>query len=698
MAQKHSKQELATLPFRNIILDIETRVDDLLNRLTIDEKIKLLAGNRFFQTHSIKRLGIRPFKMTDGPLGISMHTSFLRKNTRFPGGICLASSFNRQLAYEFGKAVGKEARVIGRHAILAPGINIDRTPLNGRTFEYLSEDPYLTKELAIPYVKGVQSQRIAACPKHYVANNQETNRFTVSAEIGERTLHEIYLRAFMELIKEADPWMIMTSYNKVNGQYLFANKALLRNTLWDKWNFKGFIVSDWWAFSRANPPVSIEECILAGVSLEMPRAKVYHPKSLHRALNEQKLSEEELNTIVRRLLRVMFLVGLFDNESTLPQGKRNTPDHQKLARRMAEEGMVLLKNDTNTLPLDISKISTLAIIGPNRNKKFGKWLYGGSSAVKPPYEITPLKGLKKKCKNKVQITTDPTKADYAIIFAGLNHDSNKKLVRGESNDKKIATGNDSEGIDRNQLELPKDQVNLINQTVQDNPNTIVVLLNGSPIAMNSWLEQVPVILEAWYPGMEGGHAIANILFGDINPSGKLPITFPKKLLDSPAHSSTKTFPGENLKVYYNEGIFVGYRFFEKENIEPLFPFGYGLSYSNFIYDNLQVNKTKYTKDETITVSLDITNVSNCLGSEVIQVYAQDLECVVERPLKELVGFEKVSVSPNETKTVKIPIKIKELAFYDCTDQSWKVEQGEFRLFLGSSSKDIFLKEKFEIAL
>ncbi|MFX1283086.1 MAG: beta-glucosidase [Promethearchaeota archaeon] len=697
MTQKLETEELTHLSYRNPSLDIEARVDDLLNRLTIDEKFKLLAGNRFFQTQSIKRLGIKPFKMTDGPFGISMHTSFLRKNTRFPGGICLASSFNRQLAHEFGKAVGKEARAIGRHAILAPGINIDRTPLNGRTFEYLSEDPYLTKELAIPYVKGVQSQRIAACPKHYVANNQETKRFTISAEIDERTLHEIYLRAFMEVIKEADPWMIMTSYNKVNGQYLFANKALLRNTLWDKWNFKGFIVSDWWAFSRANPPVSAEECILAGVSLEMPKAKVYHLKSLHCTLNEQKITEEDLNTIVRKLLRVMFLVGLFENKSTLPQGKRNTPDHQKLARRMAEEGMVLLKNDTNILPLDISKISTLSIIGPNRDKKFGKWLYGGSSAVKPPYEITPLKGLKKKCENKVQITTDPSKTDYVIIFAGLNHDSNKSLARGENQDKKSSFGNDSEGIDRNQLELPKEQVNLINHTVQNNPNTIVVLLNGSPIAMNGWLENVPVILEAWYPGMEGGHAIANILFGDVNPSGKLPITFPKKLRDSPVHRSTKTYPGEGLKVYYDEGIFVGYRFFEKEKIIPLFPFGYGLSYSTFLYDNLRLNKKKYTKNENITVTLNLTNTSNHPGSEVVQAYTQSLDCGVERPLKELTGFKKIFITANETEIVNMVIRAKDLAFYDDNTHSWKIEPGEYKLLVGRSSSDILLEEKFKIA-
>jgi beta-glucosidase len=594
MASKYSKRELARLPFNDSSLDIDLRANDLLNRLTIDEKFKLLSGRLLYQTRSIKRLGIKPFKMTDGPLGISMHSSFFRKNTRFPGGICLASTFNRHLAHEFGSAVGKEARSIGKHAILAPGINIHRTPFNGRTYEYFSEDPYLTKEIAIPYVKGVQSQRIASCLKHYVANNQETNRYIVSAEIDERTLHEIYLRAFMEIIKEADPWMIMTAYNKVNGQYLHTNRKLLRHTLWDKWNFNGFVVSDWYALSRSDPPVSTEDCLLAGLSLEMPKADRYSPTLLRAAHTDEKITNEGLDAILRRLLRVMFLVGLFDDKNILPTGKRNTPDHQRLARKMAEDGMVLLKNDNNTLPLDVSKIHKLAILGPNKDKKFGKWLYGLSAAVKPPYEITPLKGLKNKCKGRIKIVSDPTSADYVIIFAGLNHDRRKKII--EVNKEKVAIGNDSEGSDRNQLELPSNQVDLINQTVKQNPNTIVVLLNGSPIAMDSWLENVPAVLEAWYPGMEGGHAIANILFGYVNPSGKLPITFPKEISDSPTHQSVRTYPGTDLKVYYDEGIYIGYRYFDKENIEPLFPFGYGLSYTDFRYNNVRLSTKKISKE------------------------------------------------------------------------------------------------------
>ncbi len=683
-------------PLEGLSTQEEKHIDYYLDSLTTDEKFKLLSGKHFFGTNSVKRLGIKSFKMTDGPLGVSMHSSRFRKNTRFPGVICLAASWNRDLSRKFGIAVGKEARAANIHAVLAPGINIGRSPLNGRTFEYFSEDPFLTKEIAIPYVKGMQEEtNIAACIKHYVANNQETNRFTVSAEIDERTLHEIYLRAFMEVVREADPWMIMTSYNKVNGQYLFSNKKLLRELVWDRWNFRGFIVSDWWAMKRADPSVTAEDCIKAGMSLEMPKAYVFHPKNLKKTYNEGKISIDDINDVLRRLLRVMRLVGLLNKKNT-PKGKRNTPDHQKLALKMAEDGCVLLKNENNTLPLKIIQISKIAVLGPNKNKKFGKWLYGGSSAVKPPYEITPLRGLKDKCKNNVSFISDPSEADVVIIFAGLNHDSKKSLVFDNGNkEEEILAGNDSEGTDRIQLELPDEQVILINQTVQQNPNTIVVLLNGSPIAMEGWFENVPAILEAWYPGMEGGNAIANILFGEINPSGKIPMTFPKKLSDSPAHKSKLTWPGENLKTKYEEGIFVGYRYFDKEEIEPLFPFGYGLSYTTFTYKNFSLDKKIISSNETLSVSVEITNSGKYSGAEVIQVYFQDIECSVERPVKELIGFEKVYLDPDETKTVKISIKAFDLAFYDVLSHSWKIENGKFKILVGTSSRNVIYEESIE---
>lgn len=683
-----------SLPNREFTLN--NQVDNYLNQLTTEEKFKLLAGNRKFDTHSIKRLGIKSLKMTDGPFGISMHSSRFHKNTRFPGGICLAASWNRNLARSFGIAVGKEARALGRHAVLSPGLNIGRSPLNGRTFEYFSEDPYLTKEIAIPYIKGMQEEnKIAACVKHYAANNQETNRFTISAEIDERTLHEIYLKAFKDVVKEADPWMMMTSYNKINGNYLFSNKKLLKDLVWYKWNFKGFIVSDWNAMKNANPPVAPEDCIHAGVSLEMPKPYTYHPDRLHLAYNEGMISDDDLNDVLRRLLRVMVLVGLFEKEN-VPKGKRNTPEHQKLARTMAEEGIVLLKNEKNILPLNIKEIDKITVLGPNRDKKFGKWLYGGSSAVEPPYEITPLNGLKSKCKKSVKFVSDSSNANYVIIFAGLNHDSNKSLIPGARNNNAPAVGHDAEGTDRIKLELPDEQVDLINRVAKQNPNVIVVLLNGSPIAMDGWIENVPAVLEAWYPGMEGGNAIADILFGDVCPSGKLPMTFPKQLSDSPAHKSSINWPGKNLETKYEEGIFIGYRHFDKQNIEPLFPFGYGLSYTTFAYDYFSLDKIELSRNETISISIDVTNTGQHIGAEVIQVYYQDVESSIERPIKELIGFEKVYLSPKETKTCVIPIKTKDLAFYDVISHSWRVKPGIFKMSVGNSSRNILFEKKFNI--
>ena len=683
-------------PFTNPKLSVEIRVDDLLTRLSLDEKIKLLAGNRIYQTHPIKRLGIKPFKMTDGPMGVSRHSSMFRKNTRFPGGKSLAATWNRTLAFQFGKAVGEETRATGRHALLAPGINIDRSPLNGRTFEYFSADPYLTKELAIPVVRGIQTNRIAACIKHYVANNQETNRKLVSAEIDERTLHEIYLRAFKQVIIDTNPWMLMTSFSKVNGEYLFTNKDIL-NELLQQWNFQGFVVSDWNSLSCTEPMVSPEACIKAGLSLEMPKAVGYHPDLIKNALKEEKLSSQDIDRVVRPLLRVMCLTGQFNKDDILPKAQRNTQAHQTLARKIAEESIVLLKNEGQILPLDEKTMSSISVLGPNKDKKFGKLLAGGSSGVHSPYEITPLKGLRERCKRKIKLISDPAKADYAIIFAGLNHESQGSVVRPEKDWQKAAllTGNDTEGTDRAQLELPDDQVTLINETVKLNPNTIVVLLNGSPIAMDGWLENIPVVLEAWYPGMEGGHAIARTLFGDNNPSGKLPITFPKKLADSPAHKSKRTFPGENLQVFYDEGIFVDYRHFDQENIVPLFAFGYGLSYTDFEYGSLQLDRQQITDHEKFTLSLDVTNVGNRTGAEIVQVYSHDVESSVLRPPKELVGFMKVFLKPNETQTIYIPLKPEDFAFYDVSVHKWSIEEGLYRLLVGSSSRNIILTENFK---
>lgn len=656
--------------------EIENRVSELLSRFTLKEKFKILASHgrrRIYTTAPINRLKIPSFKMTDGPLGASYHSSGFKKNTRFPAPISLAATWNKDLAREVGVAMGEEVRAIGRHMILAPAMNIHRTPLCGRTFEYFSEDPYLTKEIAIQVVEGIQSRGIGSCLKHYVANNQETDRATSSAEIDERTLHEMYLRAFRAVVKEADPWAVMAAYNKINGVYACENKYLLRELLFERWGFNGIVMTDWFSTRKDQ---TTEGCINAGLSLEMPWTIKYKIKFLQKAYDDGSFDDEMLNDLVRRNLRVMLLTGAISDSTNLPKGTRNTPHHQNLARRAAEEGMVLLKNDGKLLPINVETIDKIALLGPNMKKKFGGFLKGGSSGVKPPYEIAPLAGMRRKCKGKVKIVTDASQADIAIVFAGLD---NKK-------------GGDSEFQDRSSLNLPPDQIALINQTVAANPNTIVVLISGSPLAMDEWLDTVPVVLQAWYPGMEGGNAIANVLFGDANPSGKLPLTFPKKIQDSPAHSTgnPRNYPGdEEKRVYYDEGIFVGYRWFDKKEIEPLFPFGYGQSYTQFEFGSIHLNRESIGKPEdAVLVDVDVTNIGERAGSEVVQIYGRDIEASVDRPPQELVGFEKMRLEPGETKTVSVTVKAEDLAFYDVSLHEWIIEPGEFKILVARSSRNI----------
>jgi len=648
-------------PFQDETLASETRINDLLERLTLEEKFLLMSGYRIWWTHPIKRLEIPRMGMSDGPNGISFHSSY-RRNTQFPVTKCQAASWNRELLEQIGIAIADEVRAVKKHILLAPGINIDRTPLNGRTFEYFSEDPFLTQELTKPFVKGVQSRKIAACIKHYVANNQETNRRLVNAIIDERTLHEIYMHAFEDVVRNADPWSIMGCYNKVNGTYGCENEYNLQKTLFEKWGFTGFVMSDWWATHSSSTDLALK----AGLTLEMPKMTVYKPDLLKRALDERQISEDRVNELLKKMIRVMVTTGVFDKESS--KGSRNTPEHQKLAQKIAEEGIVLLKND-GILPLEKNKHLKIAILGRNAKKKMGKFLYGGSSAVVPPFEITPYNGIAQR--SHIDIVKKPEEADFVLFCTGLNHGKYE----------------DSEGFDRKQLELPKEEEELLLETQRKNPKTIVILINGSPIAMDKWLDKIPVVVEAWFPGMMGGKAIANVIFGDVNPSGKLPITFPKKIEDSPAHRNLETFPGEE-DVKYEEGIYVGYRYFDKYQIEPLFPFGFGLSYTSFEITSCIIDQDFLHLEDIINVNVGIKNTGAVPGAEVVQVYATDIEASVDRPLKELVGFSKIYLEPDEKKTTHILIKVKDLAFYDRTIHNWKIEPGKFKLLIGTSSRSI----------
>ena len=696
----NNEESLKSLPFWNSDLDVEDRVEDLLSRLTLEEKIDLMAGRMIYWMSSIKRLGIPTFKTTDGPHGVGSGIFFLKKMTYFPVAICRTATWNLDLSKKFGEALAEETRAVGRHMILAPGINIQRTPLCGRNFEYQTEDPYLNSRTAVAVVKGIQSKRISCCVKHLAANNQEFNRFRVNSVVSERALHEIYYPAFKAAVEEADAWSFMACYNQLNGIYGCEHYELLRETLMKKWGFRGFVVSDWFAtrFTRTGP------CIKAGLSLEMPKAICYKEKKIKESLENGECTEDEFNDNVKRLLRVMFLTGLFDEEDKVPPGSRNTPEHQVIAKKIAEEGIVLLKNENKMLPIDTSIVKKIAITGPNAKEKMG-W-GGGSGSVRADYEITPYKGIKSHCKEKnIKTTRSVSKADLVILVVGLDHGKHM----------------DRENKDRLLLELPTEQVELIHETLEENPNTVIVCVNGSPIGMNGWEDKAPAILEAWYAGAEAGNAIANILFGDVNPSGKLPITFPQTLADSPAHQSYETYPGlkswddieegdlevlrsnrgmtimadDRDKVYYKEGVFVGYRYFDHHTIEPLFPFGHGLSYTSFTYENLTISKPTIAANEKLEISMDLKNTGKRAGAEVVQLYIRDVESSVERPPKELKGFKKVFLEPNQKETLSFEINPQDLAYYSEEKSQWIVENGEFNVLIGSSSKDIRLEGSFQ---
>lgn len=664
--------------FRQMDVSLEERVEDLLNQLTLEEKFLLCSGYESWYTHEIPRLGIPAFKMTDGPHGVAPHSTKNTQSTYFPTAISMAASWNPALLYNFGQALGEEVRDIGFHMLLGPGVNITRTPMNGRTFEYMSEDPYLNRTLAVQTVKGIQSKRIAACVKHYACNNQDYHRFSMSSEVDERTLQEIYLPTFKACVQEADTWGIMGCYNKINGVYGCANTDLIQNRLMNQWHFRGFVVSDWGA---TKPIYHVEDCINAGLSLEMPKEYRFKMKSLQKAYAKGKFKLEILNENIRRLLRVMFLVGIFDDPKTLPHGCRNTPEHIAISRKIAEEAMVLLKNENKILPLDLTKLKTIAVIGANADKKMS--IGGGSSQVNAPYEITPLEGIRKLCGSNIAINSDPKSADAVIIVTGLNH--NRFM--------------DAEGMDRKRFELPQDQIDIINNTIAVNPKTIVVLISGSPIGMEDWIDKIPGVVEAWYGGMEAGGVIADLLFGKINPSGKLPLTFPKQLFDSPAHKSKATYPGKVIipglreKVQYAEGIFVGYRHFDNYHIKPRFPFGHGLSYTDFEYSNLKISAPIITPKAGISIECNVKNCGSRTGAEVVQLYIGDLLCSVPRPVRELKRFQKIVLQAGEAKTVKFDITIEDLRFYHPTQKEWLAENGDFQIEIGASSADIRLTKK-----
>jgi len=690
---------------------IEKSIDSLIQLMTLKEKIAMIHASSSFTSGGVERLGIPELVMSDGPHGVrheqgrdwstdKTDDDFV---TYLPTGIALASTWNRELGYQYGKVLGNEAKARGKDIILGPAINIIRSPLCGRNFEYLSEDPYLASEMAIGYIKGVQEQQVAACAKHYVANNQETDRLNVNVNISERALREIYLPAFKASVQKADVYSIMGAYNKIWEQYCSHNDYMVNNILKKEYGFSGFLVSDWGAVHDTREALIYGTDIEMGTDLSMlpePDYNKFYLADSALAMVEKRIIDEKfVNEKIRRILRIMYKTNHF-NEKT--PGKLNTPEHQNLALKVAEEAIVLLKND-NILPIDNNKEQTIAIIGHNANRKFAE--KGGSSQVKALYEVTPLEGIRKLAGTVTKIiyaegyvpsldnSVDEKlafdaieiakNADAVIFIGGWIHNYGENMWDGNSYD--------CEGNDKENLKLMYGQEILINEIAKVNPNLAVVIMGGSNAEMKGWMNNARAIIQAWYPGMEGGTALAKIIFGKTNPSGKLPMTFTNSHLEYPSHVLGE-FPGKDLNVNYSEDIFVGYRYFATKGIETLFPFGHGLSYTCFEYNNLQVKKQK----DKILITCQVTNTGEMAGSEVVQLYVHARNSKIERSSIELKEFEKVNLEKGETKQVNLFLSNDSFKYFNETDKKWILEPGIYEIQLGSSSSDIRLKNEIQL--
>jgi beta-glucosidase len=797
----------------------------LVDEMTLDEKAALTAGADMWSTAGVERLGIPAIKVTDGPNGARGDGLFSGgvPATSFPVGIALAATWNTALVEEIGVALGEEAKTKGARVLLAPTVNIHRTPVNGRNFECYSEDPYLTAELAVAYVKGVQSQQIAATIKHFVCNDSEYQRNSISSEVGERALREIYLPPFKAAVRKAGVWALMSSYNRVNGTFASENRFLLHDILRDEWGWDGLVMSDW--FGTKSTAASVN----AGQDLEMPGPAIWRGDKLLQAVRDGEVSEATIDERARNVLRLIERVGAFENPDIPAEQAVDLPKHRALIRRAGAEAGVLHKHD-GILPFDSKDVQTLAIIGPNA--KTARVMGGGSAQIKAHYSVTPFDGIFSRpgapelcyeigttnhknlpaiqpsqfeggkvavayfnntdlsgeaaahaqssaldflwfgralpesinpfafsmratarfsvpetgtyqfsvaCSGKARLSIDgvPVVDNWtrrapgsflfgmgagdaygtAILTAGkaytiqleyttegfemlsgvrvgvflpLPDDSIQRAasLAAESDAAVVFIGLngewESEGFDRANIELTGEQNALVEAVAAAHPRTVVVVQTGSPITM-PWLDNVAAVLQAWYPGQECGNAVSDVLFGDVTPSGKLPQTFPQRLEDNPADIN---YPGETGRVHYGEGIFVGYRYYEKKRLAPLFPFGFGLSYTTFGYSNLRLSATAIHPDETLHVSVDVTNTGARGGPEIVPLYVRDDAATVQRPEKELKAFAKVALQPGETRTVTLALDRDAFAFFQDVERCWVVEAGIFEILVGASSADI----------
>ncbi len=710
---------------------IEDRVEDALSRMTTEEKIAIIHAQSKFSSAGVPRLGIPELWTDDGPHGVRPEVLWDEWNQAgwtndsciaFPALTALAATWDRDVSRLYGKSLGEEARYRKKDVLLGPGVNIYRTPLNGRNFEYMGEDPYLAAKMVVPYIKGLQSNGVAACLKHFALNNNEVNRHTSNVIVDDRALYEIYLPAFKEAV-DSGVWSVMGAYNLYKDQHLCHNQYILNDILKGEWGFDGAVISDWGGTHDT------EQAIHNGLDLEFGSwtdglsqgtnnayDNYYLAMPYLKLIKAGKVGTKELDEKARRVLRLMYRTVMDNNR---PYGSLCSPEHSEAARHIGEEGIVLLANRGNVLPMKLDGRKKVAVIGENAIKMMT--VGGGSSSLKAKYEISPLDGLRKRLAGKADVVyargyvgdttgeyngvttgqnladdrtpeqliaeaVDVAKdADYVIFVGGLNKDNHQ----------------DCEDSDRAGLELPYNQDAVIEALAAVNPNLIVVNISGNAVAM-PWVDKVPAIVQAWFLGSEGGNALASVLTGDVNPSGKLPMTFPARLSDVGAHAvgqypGTPRNDGSNIvDIEYREGIFVGYRWADKNKIQPLFPFGHGLSYTTFDYGKATIDKTEGTADDVFTVSIPVTNTGDRAGREIVQLYVSDLKTTLPRPVKELKGFKKISLEPGQTETVTFEISRDDLSYFDADKHAWVVDPGKFEALVGASSRDIRSKVAFKV--
>jgi beta-glucosidase len=714
----------ASAQTRPVYLDpnapIEKRVQDALSRMTTHEKIQILHAQSKFTSAGVPRLGIRQLTMDDGPHGVRAELEWNSWSVAnwtndsivaFPSLTCLAASWNPEISALYGNAVSEEFAFRGKDIMLGPGVNIARTPFNGRNFEYMGEDPYLSGEMVTPYIQNAQKNGVACCLKHFFLNNQEIDRFSVNVNVSERAINEIYLPAFKKAVQRGGVWTIMGSYPFWNGVHCCQNDSLLNGILKRQWGFNGAVVSDW------GGTTDTWQAATGGLDIEMGSytdgktkeseytySDYYLANPFEKLINEGKIPMSVLNDKAARVLRTIFRTSMNRNKAI---GSQCSEAHYDACRQIGEEGIVLLKNAGNILPLNVAKYKKILVVGENATRSLTQG--GGSSELKTLYDISPLDGLKQLYGDKIDYAQgyasgramydhvdDVNPAEQAKLHA-------EALAKAKGADLIIYVGGlnkntkqDCENGDRESYDLSFGQNELISDLAKIQKNIVVVTFGGNAYA-TPWIQKVPALVHCWYLGSEGGVSLANVLSGKVNPSGKLPVTFAMKQSDYPCFQYGKEgYPGLNKQVYYKEGIFVGYRYFDTKNVKPQFPFGFGLSYTTFKYGKPLLSASAMTNDGKITLTTTVTNTGKRAGKEIVQLYIGDEKCSVERPLKELKGFRKVALNPGETKTVTFDITPEDLQFFSEAQHKWVAEPGKFKAYVCASSEDVRGTSEFEL--